>query len=74
MLSCFLNPFTDVRWIYLAQCRVEWQAGVNTVMNFRVRKRFGISFLSGQLSGYQQGFFIPEVNNVLRNIVSLNVI
>jgi hypothetical protein len=30
-------------WMHLAEGRVQWQALVNTVMNFRFHKRQGIS-------------------------------
>ena len=41
-------------WIYLAQDRDRWQALVNAVMNSRLHKMRGISWLAENLLPYQE--------------------
>jgi hypothetical protein len=42
-------------WMHLVECRVQWRALVNTVMNLRVRYKSGNIWLTGRLLAPEDG-------------------
>jgi hypothetical protein len=53
-----------VDWIGVAQDRNKWRAFVNTAMNFRVHKGWGISRLAEKLFPSQKGLCLMELGNL----------
>jgi hypothetical protein len=51
----------NAEWIDLAEGRDKWRAVVNTVMNIRVHKIWGISCVAEELLAAQEGLCFMEL-------------